>query len=201
MSVQRAFQKWTIRTMTERNDEDLLTTTKLLYLERVVGRKRRNNVVSGGRALRKWRDVTCYNRDVGKLLIACARLSTVRSLERARSLKRSFLTWSNVYLKIQRNERCQAEKKRRVFALRHLGRLLLGCEKSWLIQKVGILFRKWSNLVVVERDREWRERLDRMRSVVFEHTKDSEHHLVGVVRKRLEMWERKREEEDRKNDQ
>ena len=201
MSVQRAFQKWTIRTMTERNDKDLLITTKLLYLERVVGRKRRNNVVSGGRALRKWRDVTCYNRDVGKLLIACARLSTVRSLERARSLKRSFLTWSNVYLKIQRSERCQAEKKRRVFTLRHLGRLLLGCEKSWLIQKVGILFRKWSNLVVVERDHEWRDRLDRMRSVVFEHTKDSEHHLVGVVRKRLEMWERKREEEDRKNDQ
>ena len=55
--------------------------------------------------------------------------------------------------------------------------------------------------MVVERDHEWRDRLDRMRSVVFEHTKDSEHHLVGVVRKRLEMWERKREEEDRKNDQ
>ena len=49
LSVQRAFGTWAVNTVTNRNEEDLLTTMKLLYLERVVGRRRRRNLVSVGK--------------------------------------------------------------------------------------------------------------------------------------------------------
>ena len=45
-----------------------------------------------------------------------------------------------------------------------------------------------------KRETEWKDRLNKMRNVVFQHTKESEHQLVNVVRERLDMWERKREE-------
>jgi hypothetical protein len=79
--------------------------------------------------------------------------------------------------------------------LKNVGFVVLSITNRLMDRKVSQSFRKWSHWSFTVRDREWNERINKMRTVVFQHTKDTESQLVNVVRRRLDMWERKRDQE------
>lgn len=111
-------------------------------------------------------------------------------MSRSKSVKIAFYKIMHHKLK----QDCKSIATLKIIQFKHLGRLLLTWNnRKWKV-RLNISFRKLHFFMLEKRETEWKDRLNKMRNVVFQHTKESEHQLVNVVRERLDMWERKREE-------
>ena len=183
-------------------NDDNLHLMKAFYLDRVMNGLMKDYHNAMNYSFQHWKSMQMHikirEKMRGTLFCLHARRIQLQKFIKNQQLHASFKQWYN-YLLIQNHVLDQRKSaQRHLQRLRHLGRVILRCDHHQWTKRMSISFRRWSHWVSNLRDIEWRERLSKMRAVVYQHTKQSESQLVNVVKQRLDMWERKRNEDERK---
>ena len=200
--VQRAFHVWTTQNACLKSKEEQTTLRRVGRLDKIVLKKFKTNMKLKNKALNVWKEMNLKgmlleNTRFDKLN-HCIQNAHKRSVNEKKLVTFCFHRLAQEHRDKRKRDTGVFLKHQHTQALHHVSRVVVRCVNRWLARKMGMMFRKWDHWSARERDREWSDRLNKMRHVVVQHTKDTKHALVNVVKQRLGMWERKRGEEEKK---